>query len=57
MGNLIKYCIVLYHPDNAAINSQWFPTLLAIIFLLFGGVFNLYCEYFQKCVRHCLLER
>ncbi|KAK5127758.1 hypothetical protein LTR85_004874 [Meristemomyces frigidus] len=42
IGNLIKYCIVLYHPDIPAVNSQWFPTLLAIISLLLGGVFNLY---------------
>jgi len=44
IGNLIKFCIVLYHPNNAAINSQWFPTLLAILSLVFGGIFNLYCE-------------
>ncbi|KAK4551151.1 hypothetical protein LTR86_011305 [Recurvomyces mirabilis] len=42
MGNLTKYCIVLYHPNSAAINSQWFPTILAIVSLVFGGVFNLY---------------
>lgn len=44
IGNLIKYCIVLYHPNNAAIGSQWFPTLLAIIALITGGIFNLYCK-------------
>ncbi|KAK4890387.1 hypothetical protein LTR27_010915 [Elasticomyces elasticus] len=42
MGDLTKYCIVLYSPDSAAINSQWFPTLLAIVSLVFGGAFNLY---------------
>jgi hypothetical protein len=44
IGNLIKYCIVLYHPENAAVGSQWFPTLLAVLSLLLGGIFNLYCE-------------
>ena len=42
IGNLIKYCILIYHPDSASINSQWFPTLLAIISLLLGGLFNVY---------------
>jgi hypothetical protein len=43
VGNLTKYCILLYHPSSTAIGSQWFPTLLAIIVLLCGGFFNLYC--------------
>lgn len=45
MGNLTKYCILLYWPDSTIIASQWFPTVLAIIFLLCGGLFNVYCEY------------
>lgn len=49
IGNLIKYCIVLYHPNNAAISSQWFPTLLAILSLVLGGTFNLYCESNSMC--------
>ncbi|KAK0822651.1 hypothetical protein LTR73_009152 [Friedmanniomyces endolithicus] len=42
MGNLTKYCILLYWPDSTIIASQWFPTVLAIIFLLCGGLFNVY---------------
>ncbi|KAK3117346.1 hypothetical protein LTR53_001397 [Teratosphaeriaceae sp. CCFEE 6253] len=42
MGNLTKYCILLYRPDSTMIASQWFPTVLAIIFLLCGGFFNVY---------------
>ncbi|KAK5693881.1 hypothetical protein LTR17_024947 [Elasticomyces elasticus] len=44
MGNLTKYCILLYRPHSTMIASQWFPTVLAIIFLLCGGSFNVYCE-------------
>ena len=45
MGNLTKYCILVYRPDSTMIASQWFPTVLAIIFLLCGGLFNVYCGY------------
>ena len=43
IGNLIKYCIVLYYPDSAAYNSQWFPTLLAVAAIVFAALFNIYC--------------
>lgn len=42
IGNLMKYCILIYHPDSATVNTQWFPTLLAIIALIIGGLFNVY---------------
>jgi len=42
IGNLIKYCIVLYYPDSAAFNSQWFPTLLAVGAVLLAALFNIY---------------
>ena len=42
MGNIIKYCILLYHPDSTTIGSQWFPTLLGLLALFSGGLFNIY---------------
>ena len=42
IGNLTKYCILVYHPDSTAINSQWFPTLLAVVVLIVGAMFNIY---------------
>lgn len=43
IGNIIKYCALLYHPDSTHLATQWFPTLLAIITLFLGGLFNVYC--------------
>jgi choline transport protein len=40
IGNNIKYLTLLYHPDNASVNSQWFPTIIAIFALVIGGAFN-----------------
>ena len=42
IGNTIKYCILIYHPDSPAANSEWLPTILAMIALASGGVFNVY---------------
>lgn len=40
IGNLIHDCVLIYHPDSSVANTQWFPTLFAIIALLIGGLFN-----------------
>jgi amino acid transporter len=37
---MIRDCILVYHIDSPAANSQWFPTLSAIISLVLGGLFN-----------------
>ena len=42
IGNLIKYCIVLYYPDSVAYNSQWFPTLLAVGAVIIAALFNIF---------------
>lgn len=42
IGNTIKYCILVYHPDSVSVNTQWFPTLLAMVALVSGGMFNIY---------------
>ena len=42
MGNFTKYCILLYHPDASALNSQWFPTLMSIGLLVLGALINIY---------------
>ncbi|KAK5732182.1 hypothetical protein LTR17_010759 [Elasticomyces elasticus] len=41
VGNLIKYCIVLYYPDSVPFNSQWFPTLLAVGAIIAAALFNI----------------
>jgi len=41
-GNLIKYCVVLYYPDSAAYNSQWFPTLMAVALVIAAALFNIF---------------
>ena len=43
VGNLIKYCLVLYYPESAAFNSQWFPTLLAVGAVIAAALFNIFC--------------
>lgn len=40
IGNLIHDCTLIYHPNSSAANSQWFPTIFAIVALLIGGLFN-----------------
>jgi choline transport protein len=40
IGNLIKYCVVLYYPDSVAYNSQWFPTVLALASIIGAALFN-----------------
>lgn len=40
IGNLVHDCALLYHPDSASFNSQWFPTIIAVGSLLLGGLFN-----------------
>ncbi|KAK6419559.1 hypothetical protein LTR81_007381 [Elasticomyces elasticus] len=40
IGNLIHDCVLIYHPDSVAANTQWFPTIFAITALLLGGLFN-----------------
>ncbi|KAK4903070.1 hypothetical protein LTR49_026878 [Elasticomyces elasticus] len=40
IGNLIHDCVLIYHPASVAANSQWFPTVFAIIALSIGGIFN-----------------
>ncbi|KAK5720358.1 hypothetical protein LTR17_015075 [Elasticomyces elasticus] len=42
VGNLIKYCIVLYYPDSVPLNSQWFPTLLAVGAIIAAALFNIF---------------
>ncbi|KAK4929217.1 hypothetical protein LTR49_004114 [Elasticomyces elasticus] len=43
IGNLIKYCIVLYYPDSVPFNSQWFPTLLlAVGAIIAAALFNIF---------------
>lgn len=42
IGNTIKYCILVYHPDSPAANSQWLPTVLALIVLVGGAFFNIH---------------
>lgn len=42
IGNIIKYCVVIYYPDSAPYNSQWFPTVLAIAAILAAVLFNIY---------------
>ena len=42
IGNVIKYCCLVYFPEAPWAISQWFPTILAILFLVFGGLFNVY---------------
>ena len=40
IGNLIHDCVLIFHPDSGPANTQWFPTIFAIMALLIGGVFN-----------------
>lgn len=40
IGNLIHDCVLLYRPDFGPANSQWFPTIFAIMALFIGGIFN-----------------
>lgn len=42
IGNTTKFCILIYYPDSPAIDSQWFPTLLALASLIFAALFNIY---------------
>lgn len=42
IGNLIKFAILVYYPDNTKIGSQWFPTILALVFLIIAATFNIY---------------
>lgn len=42
IGNLAKYCILVYRPLNKAANSQWLPTLLALSFLVVAALVNIY---------------
>ncbi|KAK5696056.1 hypothetical protein LTR97_008476 [Elasticomyces elasticus] len=42
VGNLIKYCIVLYYPNSVPFNSQWFPTLLAVGAIIAAALFNIF---------------
>lgn len=42
IGNLIEYCILVYYPSSNAANSQWLPTLLALVCLVGGAFVNIY---------------
>ena len=42
IGNNVKYCAILYYPDAAWANSQWFPTLLSLASLIIAAVFNIH---------------
>lgn len=42
IGNTIKFCILIYHPNSTAANSQWLPTIIALIFLIGGAFFNIH---------------
>ena len=42
VGNITRYCIVVYHRDNAIFDSQWFPTLLAVSAIVLAALFNIY---------------
>ncbi|KAK3675512.1 hypothetical protein LTR78_004595 [Recurvomyces mirabilis] len=40
IGNLIHDAVLIYHPESSAANSQWFPTIFALVALIIGGLFN-----------------
>jgi hypothetical protein len=40
IGNTTKYCILVYNPGSTWANSQWLPTLLAMIDLIGCGLFK-----------------
>ncbi|KAK4548180.1 hypothetical protein LTR36_010049 [Oleoguttula mirabilis] len=40
IGNMVHDMAILYYPDSASFNSQWFPTTIAIAALVVGGLFN-----------------
>lgn len=42
IGNMTKFCILIYHPDNAAANSQWLPTIIALVMLIGAALFNIH---------------
>jgi len=40
IGGLVHDMALIYRPNLAALNSQWFPTLIAVLALLMGALFN-----------------
>ena len=40
IGNMVKDCGLIYHHDSTVLNSQWFPTIVAVAALILGGLFN-----------------
>jgi hypothetical protein len=42
IGNITKFCILIYHPNSAAANSQWLPNLISLAMLVGGALFNIH---------------
>lgn len=55
IGNLIKFCVLVYHPDSSAGNSQWLPTILALAMLILGALFNIHLAKHFPLIQRIML--